>query len=263
MHKSVQGFDFWDKHKDEIIKLYVNEIKSANYISKQYKCDPSTIIRRLNRWQIPIRKIRYNSKYSLDYDFFKSIDTEEKAYIIGLLLSDGHISKQNCIMLTLKDKDVIEKYKIAIKSNAPITIDRYGNYQLNIKCKRMAEDLREIGLNNRKSYNLDFDLILKHIPSNLENHFVRGLFDGDGSIKIYHYDYVKNPQYHFGYTGLKSVVEYVSKYFGINTKLVKESDITYTCVSSCKQTIKNIYKLLYKDATIYMDRKYKTFNEII
>lgn len=166
-------------------------------------------------------------------------------------------------MLTLKDKDVIEKYQKAIKSNVPIRLDRYGNYQLNISCKIMAQRLREIGLNNRKSYILDFDKVLSYIPKTLENHFVRGLFDGDGSIKIYKYDYIKKPQYHFGYTGLKDVVEYIKKYFNINTKTVQESNITYTCVSSCKETIKHIYSILYNNATIYMNRKYETFLKII
>ena len=180
-----------------------------------------------------------------------------------MLLSDGHIAKNNTIMLTLKDKDVIEKYRKAIKSNAPIKIDKYGNYQLNIRCKTMAQQLRKIGLNNRKSYELDFNKILSYISKSLENHFVRGLFDGDGSIKIYYYSYLKNPQYHFGYTGLKNVVDYVKDYLDIHTKTVKESNITYTCVSSCKDTIKHIYQVLYNNATIYMDRKYETFIKII
>lgn len=243
--------------------MYVNQNKSSNSIAKFFKCDSSTILRQLKRWNAPIRRKRYNAKYDLECDFFKNIDTEEKAYFLGLLLADGHISKNDIIMLTLHDKDVIEKYQHAIKTNTPIKIDRYGNYQLNIGCKEMAEDLRRIGLHNRKSYSLDFNKVLSYVPEKLENHFVRGMFDGDGSIKIYKYDYVKNPQYHFGYTGLKEVVDYIKSYFDIHTKTVKESDITYTCVSSCKETINHIYKILYNNATIYMDRKYSTFKQII
>lgn len=263
MHKSTHGFEFWDNYKEQIIDLYINQNKSANSIAKEFECDPSTITRQLKRWSITIRQKRYNAKYTLEYNFFKNIDTEEKAYLIGLLLADGHISKNDVIMLTLRDKDIVEKYRQAIQSNAPIRKDRYGNYQLNIRCKQMAEDLRRIGLNNQKSYSLDFNKVLSYIPKNLENHFVRGLFDGDGSIKIYKYDYVKNSQYHFGYTGLKEVVEYIKGYFDIHTKTVKESEITYTCVSSCKSTISHIYKILYNNATIYMDRKYNTFKQII
>lgn len=263
MHKSTHGYEFWDNYKEQIIDSYINKNESSNSIAKEFGCDPSTIIRQLKRWSVNIRKNRYNSKYTLNCEFFKNVDTEEKAYLIGLLLSDGHISKGNCIMLTLKDKDVIEKYRNAIQSNAPIRKDRYGNYQLNIRSKQMSDDLRNIGLSNRKSYEINFNQVLSYIPKHLENHFVRGMFDGDGSIRIYKYDYTKSPQYHFGYTGLKEVVDYIKEYLNIQTKIVKESDITYTCVSSCKSTIIRIYEILYNNATIYMDRKYKTFEQII
>lgn len=263
MHKSTGGYEFWDSIKDEVIDKYINQKRTSNSIGEDYGCSGSTVDRHLERWGIERRKERCNSKYSFDIHFFDVIDTEEKAYILGLLLADGHISKNNAIMLTLKDIDIIKKYLVAIHSDTPIKIDRYGNYAANITSVSMANRLRDIGLSNRKSYYIDLERVLSNIPKHLEHHFVRGLFDGDGSIKIYHYKYLKKPQLHFGYTGLLNVVEYVRDYFGIKTKMVKESDITYTCVSSCRSTICDVYKILYKDATIYIDRKYKTFKEII
>ena len=89
------------------------------------------------------------------------------------------------------------------------------------------------------------------------------MFDGDGSIRIYNYEYLKKPQYHFGITGLKNVCEFIKNYLNIDRKIVKESDITYTCVTRDLNKIKEIYEKLYFDATIYMDRKYNTFKEII
>ena len=230
---------------------------------KIYNCDPSTILRYLHEWEIPIRKERYNSKYNINAHYFDTIDTESKAYFVGLLLADGHVSKDGLIMLTMKDLDIVEKFRYVIGSNAPIKTDRYRNYAFNIRCKIMYEALISLGFTNRKSYQIDLERILSHIPKTLEHHFVRGLFDGDGSIRIYHYDYLKNPQYHFGFTGLQNVVDYVKRYCGLHTKTVKESDITYTCVSSCKETINDIYSKLYTNATIYIDRKYQTFQEII
>lgn len=74
--------------------MYVNQNKSSNSIAKIFKCDSSTILRQLKRWNVHIRRKRYNAKYDLECDFFKNIDTEEKAYFLGLLLADGHISKK-------------------------------------------------------------------------------------------------------------------------------------------------------------------------
>ena len=99
--------------------------------------------------------------------------------------------------------------------------------------------------------------------TNIEKQAKRWALTKKGASVVNNYSYLKNPQYHFGYTGLKNVADYVKNYLDIHTKTVKESDITYTCVSSYKDTIKHIYQVLYNNATIYMDRKYETFIKII
>lgn len=257
------GLNFWENEKDRIIKLY-SEGKSTNDIAKVYGCSRSTILRYLNTWNIPIeRNERYNGIYKTDIHYFSNIDNEEKAYWVGLLLADGHISKQGVLSLCMKDLDIIEKFKKSLKSEHPIKYDRYGYPSIWIGCKQYYEDLNNIGFHNRKSYEIDLDKILSHIPKELTHHFVRGLFDGDGSIRIYNYEYLKKPQYHFGFTGLKNVCEFIKNYLNIDRRLVKESDITYTCVTRDLNKIKEIYEKLYFDATIYMDRKYNTFKEIM
>lgn len=263
IHKSNGGYEFWDEIKDDVIKKYIDDKRSSNDIAKDYNCYGTTVLSHLKRWGVPIRKSRYNSIYDLDTHFFDSIDSEEKAYVLGLIVADGHVSKKGVLMMTLKDYDGIEKYKSALKSSAKIRVDRNGNYQLNIRSIDLCNRLREIGLSNRKSYELDIDHVRSYIPESLEHHFVRGMFDGDGSIKYYSYPYLSGIQIHFGYTGLYNVVKYIMTYFDINTKIVKESDITYTCVSSCRETIARIFDVLYDSATIYIDRKYNTFLEII
>lgn len=263
MHKSNGGDSFWDSQKEYVIDLYINSRMSANKIAKIYNCDASTICRHLKRWNIQIRKERYNSKYSIRTDCFDIIDDEQSAYFFGLLYADGHLSKQGCIMLTMKDLDIVEKYKAFLETDKPITINKYGNYELNIKCKRIYDSLVHKGFNNRKSYYIDFSYLKSFVPDVLEHHFVRGMFDGDGSIRVYKYDYINTMQIHFGFTGLLEAVNYIKQYFGINTKTVKESDITYTCVSSSRQKVIEIYNMLYANATVYINRKHDTFEKIV
>jgi len=263
LHKSNGGFEFWDKEKDNILNLYFKEKLSTIQIGKIYNCDGSTIQRQFKRWDIKLRK-RYNGIYEVDENYFSTIDTEEKAYWLGLLLADGHISKRNKVMLCMKDLDEIEKFKKSLKSTHPIKYNKDGNPSISIGCKQLCDDLRNIGFTNRKSYKIDINRILSFIPKELLNHFVRGMFDGDGSIKVYHYNYLKNPQYHFGYTGTKETCIFIQNYLEFDTKIKKEGDYTYTCVTRNFNKIKEIYYILYKDANIYLDRKYKIFiNEII
>lgn len=201
LHRSQTSSEYWDNNKEDIVDLYINKNQTTEEIAKKYNCVGSTIGNHLKEWGIS--KQRPNSIYNLDVNYFDEITTEDRAYFMGLLLADGHISKLNSIMLTMKDFDIIKKYQKALKTNMPIKTDKYNNYYLNIVCEHMADSLRIKGFHNRKSYYIDFDTVISFIPQSLFHHFIRGMFDGDGSIKIYKYDYVKNPQYHFGYTGLK------------------------------------------------------------
>lgn len=262
MHKSSAGFEYWDKYREDIESKY-NDGISSNQIANFYKCDLSTILRQLKRWNVYIRKERYNALYRVNTNYFKEIDSEDKAYFLGLIISDGHISKNNIISLCMKDRDIIEKFKECIQSEHPIKLNKDNNPVIYIHSKEIADDLRNIGLNNRKSYYLDIKKVLSFIPKAFEKDFVRGLFDGDGSIKIYNYNYLNKPQYHFGYTGLLNIVEYIKTFFNIERKIVKESDITYTTITRDKNKIIECYNKMYDKATIFLNRKYETFQSII
>lgn len=260
---------FWEEHKEEIINQYESGI-SANKIAKQYNCWGSTIIDHLNEWNIKIRnnkEHRYNNLYDLDIHFFDEINTEEKAYLLGYILADGHISKNNHLMFGCQycDIDILEKIKKSLKSNHIVKFNKDGNPVLIMPCKYICEKLFSMGFTHNKSHEVDFNKIISFVPNELMHHFIRGMFDGDGSIRYYNYDYVKGYQYHFGYTGLYEVCEFVSKYLNIKTKIIRErnEEETYTTRITNAPLIKYIYSVLYKDATIYCDRKYKTFNYVL
>lgn len=51
--------------------------------------------------------------YKVDEDFFKCINTEEKAYILGFICADGHIEKDRLnITVSIKDIDILEKLDV-------------------------------------------------------------------------------------------------------------------------------------------------------
>lgn len=243
--------------------MYVNKLYSSNQIAEKYGCNPSTILYKLKEWNISIRNKRYNSIYNVDVQYFDKINTEHKAYWLGMIISDGHVNKRNVsLCLSIKDEYHIKKFIYDMKSDAPIKYNKDGNPYIIISSVEIARSLYEKGLNNRKSYGFDFEKLLTFIPNELENHFIRGLFDGDGCIKYYTYNYLHKPQFHFGYTGLKCVCEYISDKLNMNRKLVKEGKVTYTAITRNPQIINNIWEYLYKEATIYLERKYETFKEI-
>lgn len=258
---------WYDDNKDKILKLYYDG-KTIEYICDELSCGRSLIYKKLNEWGVKRRnKIktqeRHNAKYDIDYKYFDDIDCEHKAYWLGMILADGFVNeKEVSLCLQLSDIKVIEEFRSDLKAEHPIKYNKDGNPFITICCVHMSNTLINYGFHNRKSWSINLNKILENIPSKYENHFLRGMFDGDGCIKYYKYDYLKKPQFHFGYTGLKNVCEYVGIKLGINRKLVCEGNLTYTIITRDPKLIINIFNYLYKNATIYMDRKYNTFQEI-
>ena len=111
--------------------------------------------------------------------------TNEFAYVIGLLASDGNLSSDGRhINLTSKDRELVEYVrdiliitnKIGRKSRGGSDIKKY--YTLQFGSKQFYAFLLSIGLTPAKSKTLR----LVHIPERFFGDFMRGCFDGDGNI---------------------------------------------------------------------------------
>lgn len=152
------------------------------------------IIRRFKKHNIKILKYESRSRNlnNLNINFFKIIDSHEKAYWLGFLYADssinyfnGHPSK---ITLALKDKDPVYNFKKAIGSKHKIgvydifdkrTQKKYKRYSLQVSSKHFSQNLYNQGLQG-KGICASFPNIEKiYIWS-----FIRGLFDGDGCITV-------------------------------------------------------------------------------
>ena len=259
--------EWYDENKDIIMQMYYSG-KKIQDICNELECNKSMIYRKFNEWNIQRRNRiksneRCNAIYDVDSHYFEDIDSEHKVYWLGFMVSDGFVNKKE-ISFCLKKDDIeaIKNFKNDLKSTHPIKFNKDGNPFITIVCKNLCESLYSYGLHNRKSWDFDINNIVNKIPKEYEHHFIRGLFDGDGSIGYYNYPYLNKPQFHFGYTGLKNVCEYIQNKLGIKRNLVYEGNVTYTLVTRNPIDINNIFDYLYKDATIYLSRKYETFLKI-
>ena len=84
-----------------------------------------------------------NSKYHFDHEMFKSIDTEEKAYLLGWIASDGHISKSSwSIKIEIQDTDIrcLETLKDIVCEEIPI-VHIKNNIRIEIHSKTMCLDI--------------------------------------------------------------------------------------------------------------------------
>ena len=133
--------------KEEILELYDKGLNTAQ-IAEQLGCDKSNISHRLKRIGIcfkldysKVRRSRIN-RYEVDTDFFENIDTEAKAYFLGLMYSDGSVTR-NQFYIKLKDEDILQKFKKELQTEAPIRrIEKpYSMYILEVSCKKLCDQL--------------------------------------------------------------------------------------------------------------------------
>jgi intein/homing endonuclease len=200
--------------------------------------------------------------YSINEQYFRQNIDERQAYLLGLILSDGHLNyKRGRFQYTCRKDDIelIEFIKKTLKSTHPIKIKKnYAHYSIsNIKLVQYLINNFNLPHSNKSINNL---LIPKNIPANMISHFLRGVFDGDGSIWY-------GDTYRAGYTGgeifLKEIQSILAK-DGIN------SDFKYRYSknnkNSCQITINGTFNvnkfknLLYNDATFFLKRKKEKFD---
>lgn len=125
-------------------------------------------------------------KYFLDESFFDIIDTEEKAYFLGFFAADGtNESNENCAKIELaeKDKEILEKFKLLIKSEAPLGFcnwkknfpDKQNSYTLRMCSRKISKKLSELGCTPLKSLNLKFPTE-QQVSQKFIRHFIRRIF---------------------------------------------------------------------------------------
>lgn len=122
-------------------------------------------------------------KYKYDENFFEIIDNDEKAWLLGWYASDGSVAKDGIATISIhnKDIDVLWAMQKILKTNIPIKKRKNSNMvSISLNSKKIVEDIRKhlkIGKGKKP-----LQLGELEIPQELINHFVRGVFEGDGHI---------------------------------------------------------------------------------
>ena len=257
----------------EITKLYVEDKINSPEIAKMYDTDKG-VIRYLLTKKAKIKMRPYcNSgvKYHFKEDYFDNIDTPNKAYILGILYADGNVDveKYHRMKLTLWDidKPLLEDIRKELGMDKPLNLDkankeknknRHDAWDLVIYSKHLTKRLNELGCMPRKSLILNFP---NFIPENLMSHFLRGYFDGDGSISM------KTRGLSINFTSSTNFCNGLNEYFnnmGIDTRITPtDNPQTSRVVSTRKEESLKVLKYIYEDLdeNLYMKRKYDNYQE--
>ena len=215
-------------------------------------------------------------KYSVDEDYFKDIDTDSKAYILGFLYADGNVGKNDYrlqISLQEDDKEILDKMKNEFQSNRPLqfinTPDNYPNrkpqYTLVVENKEFHKWLLYQGLIPNKSYIATFP---KHLQEKYYKSFIRGLYDGDGCL----YHNKKQNSNTISFTGTSELIncigDIIEQELGIKKRIhkaqnsIKEDKNTRVLMFGGNKQVLKFLNWLYDGATIYLQRKYNKYCEL-
>lgn len=248
-----------------IIDKYTNENYSLKQLGREFGCTYTTIKNCLNKHGISSRGNKQG--YPRNELYFYSINTADKAYWLGFLYADGTVASgknRYDIGITLKDLEHLNKFKNAIGAvNHKITEigdnrfkDKKTLYRFSIKDKQLHEDLCKWGCVPNKTFLIS---TIPNIPYHLISHFLRGYFDGDGSL---HYLQGTN-NYRISFAcGSKSFLETIKNILQVKVSIGQNpnSNTYYIQIAGRKQVIR-ILKYLYQDSNVNnrLDRKYSKY----
>lgn len=204
-------------------------------------------------------------KFNFNEDYFENIDTEDKAYFLGFIVADGCINNKT-LNISQKEPDILYKFKKYINFEGKVRKDKNRNiHTVNLYSEKIISDLYKLGIYSNKT------MIVKYpeIPKQLENHFMRGLFDGDGCISIHKKREGSRDTSDRGQVNMCSgsrdfieeYVERLNKYCSITKNKIRCPRGTYNVIDWASfSDIEKFYDFFYKDATVYLERKKETFD---
>jgi intein/homing endonuclease len=259
---------FTQEFKNRVLNEY-SEGVSQQKLSSRYNISRASIRLWLKKSKTYIRP---NRTYELDEALFDTIDSEEKAYILGLLYADGCLQGTDVeIALQEKDRELLEKVSIFVynkivlgfrsgkefvSTNGKLYLGQ-SQVRFRICSRKVTNCLRKHGLCENKS----FKIRMPSLHKDLVRHFIRGYFDGDGCL-------------HINKSGLKSKhsiellsnedfcedMKLILNTLGIESNIENNKNTGIKGLRICKSiSRKKFLDWIYKDATMFLERKHKLY----
>lgn len=202
-------------------------------------------------------------------NYFDNIDTEQKAYILGFLQSDGSFSCKGRISGYYRYKLAIQEGDIEILHKMQACLGHTGKLTTQIIKKECRQNITELSLNGRlfaeslhdifggylKDDRINFPILEPH----LLRHYIRGVVDADGSFGDYQGVMMR-------ISGKKPFLESIRDVTGFEFKLDKgNGETTYTLRANGSEGI-NFIEWLYTDLShesLYLNRKHARASSVL
>lgn len=205
-------------------------------------------------------KARYIN--NVDKNVFQDGWNSINAYFFGLIMSDGcitHNKNRNMIVLGLNDKEMIEYLHSYVECKRNI-YKQDKSYRLYYWNEEAVGFMRKYNLTEKKSLTIDFPDLF---PEEYMPDFIRGIFDGDGSVTFKETKYNIYPQVSITMGSLiflqklKDVLEnYNIESHIYEEKSRKERDF-YLKISKINEVKKFKKFIYYNNNVVKLERKFE------
>lgn len=197
--------------------------------------------------------------------------SEESAYWAGFLAADGNVDQKHRVRLMLKYDDIghLEKFKQAIGSTHAISSNTttYNRCSFEFTSPHIC-DILDINFNitPNKTASLVFP---RHLPPEVLRHYIRGYFDGDGSIceSFSNANSITSSLYATFASGSKEfslkLYDYLQKTLNLGGHLQAFKDSVKWQIKFNTNDAKSLLNYMYNDCSIYLDRKYELFVNLV
>ena len=182
------------------------------------------------------------------------------AYLLGFILGEGSLRvKGESVNLDIysNDRGLMEKLIKAFYDDKELSVRHYENtddgYYFDVYDRGVYRKLLEYGLNPRKSKE---GCKLPKVSEANRSHFIRGLFDADGCVTSNHENGLR-----FYIYGHPSYMAELKEIFPVPYKNCSTYNLDGIAIYSMSG-IKEIYEYLYKDASLYLERKKRRFDSV-
>lgn len=221
-----------------------------------------------------LRKHHIDRKTPQDYVdaehfFFNRINSVDKAYLLGLMISDGWNNQNKGeagIQLQKQDSYIIEWIAAQWKSTRKILTCTKKPFQgsngkiytsqpmkrITVGSHQISKDLTTYGVTQRKS----LTAFLPVLEDQYMPHLLRGIMDGDGTI----YEHSNKKQICIRFLGSQFLIAGIGIYLTIKLNISQQRPNIKGLISyvewSIPNEVKQVLRFLYQDGGMKLERKY-------
>lgn len=224
-------------------------------------------------------------KYTLSENYFREIDTPEKAWMLGFIATDGNVmignnSARLKIKVAIRDKEILEKIRVCLGSNAPIVIDAKpkdskiiangktctvrssGTATVTFSSEPLIADLGRHGIHPDKTFTIH--------PWNgsldLRVHYWAGALDGDGALSRLHRRNDGTFRWQMNFCGNLAMATgfaaFIEEAFGYRPRVYPHGTI-FSCSITSLPLLQEICKQFYPNDRIVLARKFSIAGKIM